>query len=156
MRQSLSTGLSRTLDLTVTFTQWTRPFFSGNTSTIFSRGHKLRCEHPTATSTTSPTAMFLLGRSHFCLLWRRGIYSFDDLFQKITARYWTCFHLLRDSRSSLWNRRGGIGDSDRSSNKWLSTSLSKVVRLSWSMICSWRRAGRIFLVVRMQRCQTPP
>ena len=179
MRQSLSTGLSRTLDLTFTFTRGTRPFLSRNTSTTLPSGHELRCEHSTAKSTTCPTAMFLLGRSHFCLLWRRGMYSFHHLFQKISAGYWTCLHLLQDSRSSLRKRPGGIGDWDRSSNKWLgvsgscshgsletlvigwsfiilSTSPSKVVRPSSSIICSRRRACKIFLVLRMQRSHTLP
>lgn len=106
---------------------------------------------------------FLLGCSHFCLLCKRGRYSFNHLFQKISARYWTCFHLRRDNRSSLWNKPGGIGGLEHSSTKWLgvkgclsgkslktvligqlfiilSTLHIKVVRLLLLWICSWRRA----------------
>lgn len=121
---------------------------------------------------------FLLGCSHFCLLCKRGRYSFNHLFQKISARYWTCFHLRRDNRSSLWNKPGGIGGLENSSTKWLgvkgclsgrslktvligqlfiilSTSHMKVVRLLLLWICSWRRACRIFHMVQMQRSHTP-
>ena len=109
---------------------------------------------------------------------KRGRYSFNHLFQKISARYWTCFHLRRDNRSSLWNKPGGIGGLEHSSSKWLgvkgclsgrslktvligqlfiilSTSHIKVVRLLLLWIYSQRRACRIFHMVQMQRSHTP-
>lgn len=115
---------------------------------------------------------FLLGCSHICLLCKRGRYSFNHLFQKISARYWTCFHLRRDNRSSLWNKPGGIGGLEHSSKGCLSgrslktvligqlfiilsTSHIKVVRLLLLWIYPQRRACRIFHMVQMQRSHTP-
>ena len=128
--------------------------------------------------TISPTAKFLCDRSHFCLAWSNGRYSFDHLFQKISAKYCTCLHLRRDSWSSLLNSPGGIGDSERKSSKWLgikgsrswgtvetvmigrpfimlSTSHIKVTRPSSSVVCSRSSTWSIFRVVRIHRSQTP-
>ena len=79
-----------------------------NLSTTLPRGHELRGEFSALTRTISPTARFLRIVDHFCLLWSRGKYSLDHLFQKISARYCTCLHLRREKESSFWNNPGGI------------------------------------------------
>ena len=155
------------------------PFLLGRTLTILPRGHKLQWEFSTETRTISPTAKFLCGHSHFCLAWSNSRYSFDHLFQKISANYCTCLHLQHDSWSSLLNSPGGIGDSECKSSKWLgikgsrswgsvetviigqpfimlSNSHIKVTRPLSSVACSWSSARSIFWVVRIHRSQTPP
>ena len=162
-RQSLSTGLSYTADLVRTFTRRTKPLFSGKVSTTLPSGQELRCEVSPATKTTSPTAKFLLGCTHFCLSCRRGRYSLLHLLQKISARYCTCFHRRRESKSSFLNRPGGGIISDLSNKRWfgvrgstsvgsldkvvmgrlfmiLSTSHYRVVKLSSSVSCSRSKA----------------
>jgi len=119
------------------------------------------------TNTMSPTARFLRGYCHFWRICSSGRYSRDHLFQKTSARYCTWRHLRRQNRSSLWKVPGGIGASDFRSNKWfgvkgskslessdttvkgrlfrmLSTSHIRVASPSSSVVCSWRRARRIF------------
>ena len=178
-RQSLSIGLSATVPFTFTLRRRTKPFLSGRTITTLLRGHVLRGEFSALTRKISPTAKFLRGKVHFCLLWSKGRYSLDHRFQKMSARYCTCLHLRCDRESSFWNNPGGIWGSYRKRSKWLgvkgsrsckspetvvigqlfkilSTSQKRVARLSSSMVCVWSNAGRILQVMRIQRSQTPP
>ena len=162
-RHSLSTRLSYTADLVRTFARRTKPLYSGKTSCILPNGHELRCEVSLTTNTTSPTAKFLWGCTHFCLSCKRGRYSLLHLLQKMSTRYCTCLQRQRDSKSSFLNKPGGKGSSDLSNNKWfgvkgsmsfgsldttvmgrlfiiLSTSHIDVDRLSSSMTCSHNKA----------------
>ena len=155
-----------------TFTRRTKPLLSGKVSTTLPRGQEWRCDSD-ATRTISPTAKFLFGCTHFCLSCRRGRYSLLHLFQKMSAKYCTCFHRRRDRESSLLNKPGGKLTSDLSNNRWsgvkgslsfgsletvvmgrlfmmLSTSHIKVTRLSSSVVCSRSRACRIFRTVLSQ------
>ena len=117
-RHSLSTGLSKTALLVRTLTRGTKPLPSGKVSTILLSGQEFRCEDSVATRTTSPTAKFLWGHTHFCLSCKRGRYSLLHLLQKISARYCICFHLRRENESSFLNRPGGKETSDLSNNRW--------------------------------------
>ena len=173
-RRSLSTGLSKRAVLVRTLTRRTKPLPSGKVSTILPSGPEFRCEDSVATRTTSPTAKFLLGRTHFCLSCKRERYFLLYLLQKISAWYWTCFHLRRKNESFFMNRLGGKVTSDLSNNTWfgfrgsisfgvmgrlfmmLSTSHIKVTRLSSSVICSRGKASRIFRMVRIHLSQKPP
>ena len=77
----------------------TKPFLSRRTSKTLRRGHVLRGEFSALIWTISPTARFLQGNVHFCLLWSRGRYSPDHRFQKVSARYCSCLHLRRHKES---------------------------------------------------------
>ena len=107
-KQSLSIGLSKIAPFTFTLVRRTKPFLSAKTSTTLPRGHELRGEFSALTRTISLMARFLRSVDHFCLLWSRGKYSLDNLFQKISARYCTCLHLRREKESSFSNNPGGI------------------------------------------------
>ena len=178
-KQSLSIGLSKTVPFTFTLVWRTKPFLSVKTSTTLPRGHELRGEFSTLTRTISPTARFLRIVFYFCLLWSRGKYSLDHRFQKISARYCTCFHLRREKESSFWNNPGGIWGSERKRSKWfgvrgsgslesletvvigrpfmiLSTSHKRVSKPPSSTVWFWSKTWRILRIVRMQHSQTPP
>ena len=71
-RHSLSTGPLKTALLVRTLTRGTKPLPSGKVSTILPNGQEFRCEDSVATRTTSPTAKFLWGHTHFCLSCKRG------------------------------------------------------------------------------------
>ena len=178
-RQSLSTGLSYTADLVRTFNPRTKPLLSGKVSTTLPSGQELRCKVSPMTKTTSPTAKFLWGCTHFCLSCRRGRHTLLHLLQKISVRYCTCFHRRRESKSSFLNRPGGEIISDLSNNRWLgvkgsmslgsldtvmmgrlfmmlSTSHLRVTKLPSSAICSHSKACRIFQMVRIHLSQMSP
>lgn len=55
----------------------------------------------------SPICNPLLTVVHFCLSCNRGKYYFVHLFQKRSARYWTCFQRSLMYMSVFWNRLGG-------------------------------------------------
>ena len=106
-KQSSSVGLSKTADFVFTLTRRTRLFLSGKTSKILPTGQQFQGHFSALTRTISLTERFLRCLNHFCLICRRGRYSFDHLFQKTLARYCTCLHLRHVRESSFWNMPGG-------------------------------------------------
>ena len=85
-RQSLSIGLSTTALVTFTLARRTKSFLSKRTSTALPRRRVLRGEFSTLIRKIYPTAKFLQGDVHSCLLWSRGRYSLDRRFQKIVGK----------------------------------------------------------------------
>ena len=102
-RQSLSIGLSTTALVTFTLARRTKSFLSKRTSAALPRRRVLRGEFSTLIRKISPTAKFLQGDVHSCLLWSRGRYSLDRRFQKIVGKILHLLHLRRDQESFFWN-----------------------------------------------------
>jgi hypothetical protein len=109
-RTIFATGRSKIVDFVLTKTLRTSlSLLLRWTSTILPNGQPQRGELSSTRSTISPTAKFLRVLVHFCRSCRRGRYSFTQRSQKISARYWTCFHLRREWVSLLVNTPGGRG-----------------------------------------------
>ena len=129
-------------------------------------------------STISPTSTFRRGLCHFSLSCKAGIYSFNHLFQKCSAKICVCRHFFLTRISSFTKDPGGKVWTVRCSNRWLgvkgsqsfgsseagesglefkidSTSVRTVVNTSSSTRPLPRIAFRAVRVLRISLSQTP-
>ena len=129
-KQSFRTSRRRRIVAVLSKTWRTCPCWSGNTSSTTPLGHWPRWMFSWTISTKSPTAMFLLGRSHFCRSWRVGKYSLSHRFQNTLARYCACLHLLLygTSSSSFTDEELGLG---RNKSNMLGV---RGLRSCWSLV----------------------
>lgn len=106
-RQSLLIGLCKILVLVLTKTLRTRPLAPGKASTTRPISQEFLGAVSSTMTTRSPGLKFLLVLFHLFRSCISGRYSLIHLFQKRSVIYCTCFHLLREYRSLLWNSPGG-------------------------------------------------
>ena len=106
-RQSLVIGLSRMLVFVWTFTERTSPLESAVVLRTLPIIHEPLGAVASAITTISPGMKFLFCFVHFCLSCITSKYSNVHLFQKSSATYCTCLHLLLMYRSDFSNRPGG-------------------------------------------------
>lgn len=112
-------GLTKMLVFVLTNMLRTRPLVPGRAFTT----RPIKLEFLGAVSsmmtTRSPGGNFLLGLFHLLLSCINGRYSLTHLFQKRSAMYCTCLHLLLEYRSPLWNSLGGMMGFALSRSRWL-------------------------------------
>lgn len=89
-KQSLVTGLSRTLVLVCSLTERTKLFASRKTSSTLPRGQEPRGAGESVKTTTSPTVKLCFLWFHFCLSCNSGKYSWIHRFQNKYEMYRTC------------------------------------------------------------------
>lgn len=178
-RQSLVIGLLRMLVLVWTFTERTSPLESAVVLRTLPIIHEPLGAVESAIITMSPGEKLLLCLIHFCLSCIASKYSDVHLFQKSSAMYCTCLHLLLMYRSDFSNRPGGkvglpfnrriwfgvsasksLGSSETlvsgRSLSIASTSQNSVCRPSSSSVCCPATEVSTLRTERIRRSQTPP
>lgn len=112
-------GLNKMLVFVLTKTFRTRPLVPGRAFTTRPINPEFVGAVSSMMTTRFPGVNFLLGLFHLLLSFINGRYSLTHLFQKRSAMYYTCLHLLLEYRSPLWNSLGGMTGFDLSRSRWL-------------------------------------